>query len=185
MRKTSILLGVGLGIFAVSLTWSSTRLYAQAPNVGTTPGGGKAQIGDTATIIVPVGVITAMTIDLVITGPAKPPKAVGNCTDRSSVFTDPGWVGAAGMPSQVAFYDADVVPRTQVDGVWREGKATGKTEVAIIFPGFAGFKTLQTGWHLGKNSDKGKCGPGYDVFYTAIIGGDGLGGVNMGFAPVK
>ncbi len=178
MKKTSMLLGVGLGVMALSLT-SSARLYAQ------TPGSGTAQLGDSFHVIVPAGAITDAATILVITGPAKPPKAVGTCTDRGSVVTDPGWVGAAGMPTQVAFYDADVVPRTQVDGVWREGKATGKTEVAIIFPGFAGFKTLQTGWHLGKNSDKGKCGPGYDVFITAVIGGEGLGGVNMGFEPVK
>ncbi|MFH1264320.1 MAG: hypothetical protein ABIK89_01235 [Planctomycetota bacterium] len=185
MKKTSVLIGVGLGIMALLLT-SSTRVYAQPPNVGTTPGGGKAQLGDTAVIITPAGAITLPNTDLVITGPAKPPRAVGTCTDKASVFTDPGWVGAAGMPTQVAFYDADVVPRTRgADMVWREGKPTGKTEVAIVFPGFVGFKTLQVGWHLGKNSDKGKCGPGYDVFYTAIIGGDGLGGVNMAFAPVK
>jgi hypothetical protein len=157
----------------------SVSAYAQTP-----PGGKTVQLGDSVIVIVPEGVVTAASTDLVITGAAKAPKAVGTCTDRGAAFSDPGWVGAAGMPSQVAFYDADVVPRTSVDGVWREGKPSGKTEVAIIFPGYAGFTTLQVGWHLGKNADKGKCGPGYNVFYSSIIGGL-PGPANMAMTPSK
>ncbi len=160
MKKTSILL-MGLGVVALSLA-SSTRLYAQR---------GPVQIGDTATYIVPAGVYTSPTIDLVITGPAQAPKAVGDCVTKGSTITDPGLVGAAKMPTSVAFYDADIVPRKQINNVWLEQAPTGKTTVAMIFPGYMGFTDLKQGWHIGHGRDGGKCGPGYEIFIMHVIAG--------------
>lgn len=159
MKKSVVLFG--LGVMALSLT-SSYRLHAQR---------GEAQLGDNVVIIVPDTTVLPQGTEIVVTGPAKAPKAVGTCGARGSVISDPSLLGAANIPTQVAFYDADVVPRTRVDNMWIEGKPTGKTEVAILWPGFSGFKELKTGWHLGKNGDKGRCGPGYMVILSNIIAG--------------
>ena len=119
------------------------------------------QLGDNATIIVPAGTITNMRQVLVVKGgPKATAKKVGDC--------------AAG---DVRFQDAELVDREPPPGRGgRGGEAqaykpipTVATEVAIAFPGVAGFKELKPGWHLGSYRGGGKCGPGYDVYVAHII----------------
>jgi hypothetical protein len=141
-KKTSILLGA----LVVSLTALPAGLAGQ-------------QLGDNATIIVPAGKITNLRQVLVVKGPPKAAAAeVGNCVSGS-----------------VRFQDAEAVDREEPAGRGGEGSTASRriptvaTEVAIIYPGAAGFKELKAGWHLGSYRGGGKCGPGYDVYVAHII----------------
>ena len=177
MKKTLILLGVTLGVMALSLTTASTRLYAQR---------GEPTVGDSVTLILPAGVYQDSTWQIVVTGPAKAPKAVGTCTTRGSVINDPGNLGAANIPTQVAFYDADVVPRVLVNNVWvyQQDKAV-KSEAAISWPGYTGWKDLKQGWHLGGGTRRGGvCGPGYEIVLAYLTYG-APGGVSQAFLPFE
>lgn len=141
MKKTVILLGV----LVLSLTLLPTRLAAQ-------------QLGDNATIIVPTGTIQNTRQVLVVKGAPKPTTTkVGNCGS-----------------GEVHWQDADLVDRALPPG--REGRGasaapfpTVAAQVAVIFPGVAGFNELKTGWRLGSYRAGGKCGPGYDVYVAHII----------------
>lgn len=141
MNKTSILLGA----LVVSLTVLPTGPAAQ-------------QLGDTATIIVPTGTIKNSRQVLVVKGAPKPTASkVGNCGT-----------------GEVRWQDADLVDRAAPPG--REGRGgpgekfpTVAAQVAVSFPGAAGFKELKPGWRVGSYRDGGKCGPGYDVYVGHII----------------
>jgi hypothetical protein len=139
--KTSTLLGA----LVLSLTAMPAGLTGQ-------------QLGDNATIIVPAGKITNLRQVLVVKGPPKAAANVGNCVSGS-----------------VRFQDAEAVDREEPGGRGGEGSTASRriptvaTEVAIIYPGAAGFKELKAGWHLGSYRGGGKCGPGYDVYVAHII----------------
>ena len=90
MKRTVILLGVGLSVMTLSLTAASTRAYAQR---------GEATVGDSVTLIVPAGVYKDANTQIVVTGPAKAPKAVGNCGARGSVISDPSRSGCGEDPA--------------------------------------------------------------------------------------
>ncbi len=116
------------------------------------------QLGDNATIIVPAGKITNLRQVLVVKGAPKAAAAkVGDC-----------------LSGDLRFQDAELVDRDPPPG-GRGGRGstekipTVATEVAIIYPGVAGFKELKPGWHLGSYRSGGKCGPGYDVYVAHII----------------
>lgn len=116
------------------------------------------QLGDNATIIVPAGKITNLRQVLVVKGVPKTAANAGNC-----------------LAGDVRFQDAELVDRAAPAG--REGRGSAapekiptiSTEVAITYPGAAGFKELKPGWHLGSYRVGGKCGPGYDVYVAHII----------------
>ena len=177
MKKTLIRFGLTLGVIALSLTAASTRLHAQR---------GEPTVGDSVTLIVPAGVYKDANWQIVVTGPAKAPKAVGTCGTRGSVISDPGNLGAANIPTQVAFYDADIVPRVEVNDVWvyQQDKAV-KSEVAILYPGYTGWKELKQGWHLGGGTRRGgECGPGYEIVLAYLTYG-APGGVSQAFLPFE
>ena len=161
----------------LSLTTASTRAYAQR---------GEATVGDSVTLIVPAGVYKDANTQIVVTGPAKAPKAVGNCGARGSVISDASGLGAAKIPQTVAFYDANIVPRKEVNNVWVYDTANAvKSEVAIIFPGYTGWSTLKEGWHLGGGTRMGgACGPGYDIVLAYLTYG-APGGVSQAFLPFE
>lgn len=142
MKKSVILLGA----FVLSLPLSPARLAGQ-------------QLGDNATIIVPTGTIKNLRQVLVVKGAPKPAATkVGNCGS-----------------GEVHLQDADLVDRPAPAG--RDGRGGAATpplptvpaQVAIVFPGPAGFTELKTGWRLGSYRGGGNCGPGYDVYVAHII----------------
>ena len=145
MRRTSMLLGMGLGALALALTLPPADVAAQ-------------QLGDNATIIVPAGTIKNTRQVLVVKGAPKPTTTkVGNCGS-----------------GEVHWQDADLVDRALPPG--REGGGgpgekfpSVAAQVAVSFPGVAGFTELKSGWHLGSYRAGGKCGPGYDVYVAHII----------------
>ena len=148
MKKTSIPLGMGLPALALALTLLPGGVAAQ-------------QLGDNATIIVPAGAITNLRQVLVVKGaPKATATKVGDC-----------------VSGDVRFQEAQLVDREPPPGRGArgsEGSAVEKippvaTDVAIIFPGAAGFKELKTGWRLGSYRPGGKCGPGYDIYVAHII----------------
>jgi hypothetical protein len=145
MKRTSMLFGLGLGALALALTLPPADVAAQ-------------QLGDNATIIVPTGPIKDTRQVLVVKGAPKPTATkVGNCGT-----------------GEVHWQDADLVDRALPPGQrGRGGPAapfpTVAAQVAVSFPGTAGFKEFKTGWHLGSYRDGGKCGPGYDVDVAHII----------------
>lgn len=118
------------------------------------------QLGDNATIIVPAGKITNLRQVLVVKGaPKATATKVGDCGS-----------------GDVRFQDAQLVDREPPPGRGERGSTgpaeklpTVATEVAIVYPGVAGFKELKPGWHLGSYRGGGKCGPGYDVYVAHII----------------
>ena len=144
MKKISILLGALVFLLALS------------------PGGlAGQQLGDNATIIVPAGKIANLRQVLVVKGgPKTTAMKVGDCAS-----------------GDVHFQDAQLVDREPPPGARGGRGATASytpipavaTEVAIVFPGAAGFKELKPGWHLGSYRGGGKCGPGYDVYVAHII----------------
>ena len=143
MKRISILLGA----LVLSLTLVPAGLTGQ-------------QLGDNATIIVPAGKITNLRQVLVVKSPPKAAASkVGDC-----------------VSGDVHFQDAQLDDREPPPGRGERG-STGPaakippvaTDVAIIFPGAAGFKELKPGWHLGSYRGGGKCGPGYDVYVAHII----------------
>ena len=113
-------------------------------------------IGDNATLLVPVGVVTNARQVLVIKGAPKPTATkVGNCGD------------------DLKFQDADLVDRPDPPG-GRGAKIippipTVKTQVAVVIPGVTGFTEMKVGWQMGTLGDKGVCGPGYDIKYSNLI----------------
>ncbi len=144
MKKTSMLFGIGLLGLGLSLTLLPVSLAGQ-------------QLGDNATVIVPAGKITNLRQVLVAKGAPK------------ATATKVGTCGSG----EVRFQDAELVDREPPPGRGAAGPAekipTVATQVAIIFPGAAGFKELKPGWHLGSYRTGGKCGPGYDVYVAHII----------------
>lgn len=142
MNKTAILLGGLVFVFALSLT----SLTAQ-------------EIGDNMTIILPVGKLTLHRQIMVVKGAPKAAKNVGNCGDGTAQFQD------------VEIVDRDPTPGAHGAEASPEKTPTVRTEAAIIFPGFAGFKEFQTGWHLGSwhEGTGAKCGPGYEAVVGFII----------------
>jgi hypothetical protein len=142
MNKTAMLFGT----FVLSLSLSPAGLAGQ-------------QLGDNATIIVPAGTIKNMRQVLVVKGAPKPAATkVGNCGS-----------------GEVHLQDADLVDRPAPAGrAGRGGASVGPfptvpAQVAVVFPGPAGFKELKTGWRLGSYRGGGSCGPGYDVYVAHII----------------
>lgn len=141
MKKTVILLGACV----LSITVLPSGLAGQ-------------QLGDNATLIVPTGTIkNARQVLVVKSAPKATASKVGDCES-----------------GEVHWQDADLVDRALPPG--RDGRGTVApplptvaTQVAIIVPGTAGFKEYKVGFHLGKLGDKGKCGPGYDVYLAHII----------------
>jgi hypothetical protein len=130
---------------ALSFTWCVVGVTGQ-------------QLGDNATIIVRTGTITNLRQTLVVKSQPKAPTKVGNCA-----------------PGEVRFHDAlleDRAAPTRGEGSAGDSKAATSSvpaEVAITFPGAAGFKELKPGWRLGSWRSGGKCGPGYDVYVAHII----------------
>ena len=158
MKKTSLLLGIGLAVVLINLTLPAVA------------GAQQAQPGDTFIAIFPEGTFEGQP-NFIVTGQPKPAKSVGSC-----------WPGAGQFSAQ----DVNVVQPSRFAGGGGPGggaagipggedKPVGTTEMIIVGYSYrnenpAPLKgiALPMGTRLGSPRGGGLCGPGWQSYMIFI-----------------